>query len=73
MASEIIESKMTAGRYRLSGHHYFSNVTRKPDGWHADLRREDGTLQQFAGIWRTKRDAIDEATHLIKRHDEWTI
>jgi hypothetical protein len=68
-------TKFLHGRYRVSGEHYFSNVTlsgkRGTLGcWSADIRRSDsGDLVQYAGLWDTKRDAVDEAKHIIARMD----
>jgi hypothetical protein len=68
-------AKLLSGWYRISGQHYFSNVrlTAKRGTlgcWSADLRvRSSGDLRQYAGLWDTKREAIEEAARLIERHD----
>lgn len=67
--------KLLYGWYRVSGEHYFSNVKLSAKRgtlgcWSADLRlRHSGDLIQFAGLWDTKREAVEEAKRLIERHD----
>ena len=64
-------TKFLAGWYRLTGEHHFSNIKLENDGlWSADLRyQHSGELVRYAGLWSTKREAVDEATYLISRHD----
>lgn len=67
--------KLLNGWYRVSGEYYFSNVrlTAKRGTlgcWSADIRKRDsGDLVQYAGLWDSKRDAVEEATRIIQRKD----
>ena len=67
--------KLLPGWYQLSDGVHFSNV-RKGFGydgevqskWYADIHRSsDGVLVRFAGIWDTRKAALDEAQYLIER------
>lgn len=67
-------TKLLNGWYRVSGEYHFSNIKRGraygDTQWSADLRiRETGELVQLAGLWSTKRDAVEEAERLIDRAD----
>lgn len=56
------------GLYRLvapSG--YYSNIRRVGREWYADIRKPSGDLKRYAGIWRTRRDAVEEATSILER------
>jgi len=57
------------GVYRLSnGGDRFGQVRRVGREWHAEIREtETGTLVRFAGIWRTRRDAVEEIQHVLSR------
>lgn len=67
MTQALKIEKLLGGWYRVSNGSYFSNVKRERTGkWSADIRRSnDGVLIQYAGIWITKREAIEEATSLL--------
>lgn len=62
--------KYASGFYRVSGENYFANVKldSKDKKWHAEIRRrDDGVLVRFAGIWNTKKDAVEEAKFILER------
>ena len=55
-----------SGCYRIHGPNgYYSNIRKESDGWHADIRKPDGTLTRYAGIWKTLRDAGSEAGDIL--------
>jgi len=68
--------KLMAGWYRLSNEFCFSNIRlgRKESGelttkWYADVRdSRTGNLKRYAGIWNTRRDAIEEAEDLLRQY-----
>jgi hypothetical protein len=64
-------SKFLKGWYRVSGEHHFSNVRLERSGeWFVDLRySHNGDLRQLAGLWNTKREAVEEAERVIARAD----
>lgn len=45
----------------------FSNIHRRKDGWHADIRNARGELVRFAGIWPTLRAAQEEVSFIFAR------
>jgi len=59
--------KLLAGYYRLSGNDYYANIKKSRDDgmWHAEIRNNDGKVVQFAGIWKTKKDAHEEAEMVL--------
>lgn len=45
----------------------FGQVTKAGREWHAEMREtRTGELTEYAGTWRTKRDAIAECTRRIQ-------
>lgn len=68
-------TKFLHGWYRVTGKHYFSNVklTAKRGTlgcWSVDIRySHSGELRQYAGLWDTKREAVEEAIRVIERAD----
>lgn len=67
---KIKTTKFLSGWYRLSNGVCFSNVKLETRGefvgkWSADIRRANGDLVQYAGIWNTKREAVAEATRYL--------
>lgn len=62
-------TKVLAGYYKLTAPSgFFSNIDRGDDGqWRADIRKPSGELKRFAGIWPTRRDAIEEASDILYR------
>lgn len=71
----ITETKLLSGWYRVSGDEHFGNVKRERTGehagkWTADFRyRDSGDLIQYAGVWNTKREAVEEVEFLISRRE----
>lgn len=67
------ETRILAGWYQVSNGEYFGNVRRgrEYDGelkskWYADIRKSStGDLVRYAGIWDSKRDAVEEVTHIL--------
>ncbi len=66
--------KHVDNHYRLISDTHFSNIRRgskysgeQSSKWYADIRTTDGNLVRFAGIWNTRKDAIEEATWIIER------
>ena len=58
--------KWMRGYYRLSSEAQFAGIRHQRDGWHIEIRDSaTGTLQRYAGIWRTLRDARAEAEHAL--------
>ena len=61
--------------YQLSNGTHFSNIVKgtwyngkEINKWHADIHIcSTGSLVRFAGIWNTRKDAIEEATWIIER------
>lgn len=58
------------GCYRLSLPNHstygevFSQIKKAGTEWAAELRYANGTLIQYAGIWNTRREAIEELLSL---------
>lgn len=59
--------RIIAGYYKVyQGPGYgFANIHRQGREWHADLRNARGELTQYAGIWPTLRDALEEVLFLL--------
>lgn len=55
------------GCYRISNNGpFFGQVKKVNREWHAEIRQtETGTLVRFAGIWNTRKDAIEEIDSLL--------
>jgi hypothetical protein len=55
-------------RVREDGLAYFGQIKRVGREWHAEIRRGgDGELMRYAGIWSTKRDAVEECASILSR------
>jgi hypothetical protein len=53
-----------AYRIRLTPAH-FGQIIRRGREWHAEVRYVDtGVLKRYAGIWGTRRDAVEELLHI---------
>jgi hypothetical protein len=55
---------------KVFGHpEFFGNVKKVGRKWHAEVRSSNDTttVYRFAGIWGTKREAVDEAMWVIGR------
>lgn len=63
------EMKIMAGMYKVSTGHskHYANINKKGNEWHADIRNGLGELEQYAGIWNTKKEAIEEAVSILER------
>lgn len=59
----------TVGRStRVSNGYHFGQVHKDGREWHAEIRESwSGALVRFAGIWGTKRDAIEEVERLLSK------
>ncbi len=60
--------------YRLCSDTHFANIRKgrkysdeQSSKWYADIRTTNGNLVRYAGIWNTRKDAIEEATWLLER------
>ena len=70
---------MAPGMYRIGDDEHFSNIRKgreyngeQTSKWYADIRKSDGTLQRYAGIWNTRKEAVEEAIGLItKMNSTW--
>lgn len=70
LTASLKVEKFSRGFYRMSGENYYASIKRNSEDkkWHVVIRRQtDGTLVRFAGIWNTKRDAVEEAEHVLGR------
>ncbi|KKN40169.1 hypothetical protein LCGC14_0736010 [marine sediment metagenome] len=66
--------KWMRGYYRLSADTQFAGIRRDRDGWHVEIRDSaTGTLQRYAGIWPTLREARDEAEHVLSTAEAETF
>jgi hypothetical protein len=44
----------------------FANVKKaKANEWHAEIRNHHGDIIRYAGIWKTKADAVEEAVMVL--------
>ena len=41
------------------------SIRERAGKWHAEIRRADGTLSQYCGIWHTKKSAINEVESVL--------
>ena len=66
--------KVTRGWYKIYNFRGFQaniRLGRTHNGelgtkWYADIRTGAGDLKRYAGIWDTRRDAIEESIRIIK-------
>ena len=54
--------KLTNNIFRITlTDEYFGQIIRDGKKWNAEIRKtETGTLVRFAGIWNSRKDAIEE-------------
>ena len=54
--------KQYEGTYRITLNEQgeFAQIKKKGREWHAEIRYRDGTLKQHAGIWKSRKDAVEE-------------
>jgi len=64
----IIE-KHYQGCYRVrDGGEFFGQVKREGRTWVAEIRETNsGDLMRYAGIWSSKRDAVEECESILQR------
>lgn len=70
MASATFSVKRHGPRcYRVSCNGAcFGQIKRDGREWHAEIRdTESGHLVRFAGVWRTRCDAIEEVEFILSR------
>jgi len=55
-----------SGCYRLTlSDSYFGQIKKVKRQWEAEIRENDtGTLVRFAGIWSSRKDAVEELLHI---------
>lgn len=59
--------KFLPGRYRLNlGNGFFGQIKKNGRKWVAEIRRENGDLVRYAGIWRTLADAEEECRFILE-------
>ena len=59
--------KFISGRYRMSGREHFAQTKHGGSGWLVEIRvRDTGDLCRFAGIWKTLREAGEEAERVLR-------
>ena len=50
------------------GEKLFGQIKKEKDGWHGEIRyRNTGKIKRYAGIWKSKKDVIEEIEHILKR------
>ena len=61
--------RIISGNYRVhsvTDMGMFGIVRREgPREWHAKIMHSDGSLRRYAGIWSTRKDAIEEVQDII--------
>ena len=57
------------GCYRVSnGSDAFGQIRKDGRKWNAEIRKtETGEMMRFAGIWGTRKDAVEEIEHILER------
>ena len=58
---------LLARYWRVSTADAYANVKHERDGWSVDIRNNDGDHIQWAGVWATKRDAVQSAVRTLER------
>ena len=70
-------SKWSKGYYKVTfGDKGFSNIRKETFGpnknkWIADIRKPNGELRRFAGIWNTLKDALEEVMSIFEHIHYW--
>lgn len=55
------------GCYRTETvHGRFGQIKRDGREWKAEIRSRSGDLERYAGIWGTRKDAVDEVEHILE-------
>lgn len=57
------------GCYRITvNNDFFGQIKKNGHKWHAEYRSNDGGhIVQYAGIWNTKREAVEEVMFSVNR------
>lgn len=71
-AATLVIKKFLSGYYRIEAPLGYGNVklSRGPEHkgkWLADIHNNSGDLVCYAGIWKTKKDAVEEVTNILTR------
>ena len=63
------------GCYRISdGGEIFGQIKKDGRKWIAEIRySESGDIKRYAGIWDTKKDAIEEVVTIIEVHNGFCL
>ncbi len=72
MSAPLKTTRFLTGYYRVSASDAFANVKLERHGehrgkWVVDVRNKSGDLIQYAGVWKTKREAVEEAQFVLRR------
>lgn len=62
--------RLVSSYWRVTAPVGYANVKRDRDGWCADIRNNDGDFLQYAGVWGTKREAVEAASRVLERMQE---
>lgn len=67
-------TRFFSGFYRVTASEAYANVKRERQGehsgkWVVDIRNNSGDLIQYAGVWKTMRDGVEEAKFVLRRWD----
>ena len=55
-------------RVRTDNESRFGQIKREGREWHAEIRdKQSGQIIRYAGIWSTKRDAVEECCDILGR------
>lgn len=66
----IVEHYQGCFRVYADGCDWFGQVKKNGRQWFAEIRKaSDCDLIQYAGIWRTKKDAIEEVESIVARRN----
>jgi hypothetical protein len=67
-------TRFLTGYYRVSAPEAYGNVKKMRYGefrgmWVCDIRRQSsGELIQYAGVWKTKREGVEEVQFILQRY-----
>ena len=54
--------------YRIGEGYYFGQIIKDGRQWNAEIRRShDGALMRYAGIWTTRKEAVEECEFLLSQ------
>jgi len=75
MSRDFPVKRFLAGFYRVEASEAFANVKRERSGehkgkWSTEIRSNgSGDLIQYAGVWNTMREGVEEACRVLTRYD----